>query len=115
MPKKFAMLGRTDAKRRRKEKLANSSAKIILDVLPLIGIAATVAMIPSSKRRKNAAIKMIRKEFDEQFGARPLRRFIQSKIENLLAQKILREEVKRGNKVNVTVDASNEIQITVVS
>ena len=68
MPKKFAMLGRTDAKRRRKEKLANSSAKIILDVLPLIGIAATVAMIPSSKRRKNAAIKMIRKEFEKQLA-----------------------------------------------
>ncbi len=59
--------------------------------------------------------KVAKEGFDEQFGARPLRRFIQSKIENLLAQKILREEVKRGNKVNVTVDASNEIQITVVS
>ena len=32
--------------------------------------------------------------FDEEFGARPLRRFIQHNIETILAKKIINEELK---------------------
>lgn len=57
--------------------------------------------------------KVAREGFDEQFGARPLRRFIQDNIEDLIAQKILKDEVKRGDKINVSVDSSNKLQLTV--
>ncbi|MEK7518288.1 MAG: ATP-dependent Clp protease ATP-binding subunit [Patescibacteria group bacterium] len=50
---------------------------------------------------------------DEQFGARPLRRFIQDNIEDAIAQKMLREEIKRGDKINVSVDDTNNLQLTV--
>jgi ATP-dependent Clp protease ATP-binding subunit ClpC len=51
--------------------------------------------------------------FDKQFGARPLKRFIQNSIEDLLAQKILREEIKRGDKVVLSTNDVNEITIVV--
>ncbi len=56
--------------------------------------------------------KIVREGFDQQFGARPLRRFIQDTIEDMIAQKILKGEIQRGNKINVSVDADNSIQIT---
>jgi ATP-dependent Clp protease ATP-binding subunit ClpC len=55
--------------------------------------------------------KIANEGFDKQFGARPLKRFIQDNIEDLLAQKLLREEIKRGDKVKISVDQSNNIQI----
>lgn len=57
--------------------------------------------------------KIANEGFDEQFGARPLRRFIQNNIEDLIAQKILKDEVKRGDRINVSVDSSNNLQLTV--
>jgi len=36
--------------------------------------------------------------FDKDFGARPLRRFIQDKIEDLIAQEMLKDIIKRGDK-----------------
>lgn len=50
---------------------------------------------------------------NEEFGARPLRRYIQDTIEDLLSQKILKDEIKRGDKVLVTVDENNNLQLTV--
>jgi ATP-dependent Clp protease ATP-binding subunit ClpA len=57
--------------------------------------------------------KIIQDGFDQEFGARPLQRFIQDNIEDLLAQKMLKEEIKRGNKVNFSVDSSNKLQLIV--
>ena len=57
--------------------------------------------------------KIAKDGFDEQFGARPLNRFIQNNIEDLLAQKILKGEIKRGNKVYVSVDSGNNLQLVV--
>lgn len=48
--------------------------------------------------------KIITEGFDMQFGARPLRRYIQSNIEDIMAQKKLKDEIKRGNKVYMTTD-----------
>lgn len=62
---------------------------------------------------EKATEKIAREGFDEQFGARPLARFIQDNIENLLAQKILKEEIKRGNKVLVSANDANIITVTV--
>jgi ATP-dependent Clp protease ATP-binding subunit ClpA len=37
--------------------------------------------------------------FDPVYGARPMRRAIQDKVENLLADKLLSGEIQRGAKV----------------
>ena len=44
--------------------------------------------------------------FDPQFGARPLRRFIQSKVETLLGREIIEKDPAPGT--NLTVDVENE-------
>ena len=54
--------------------------------------------------------KIANEGYDEQFGARPLQRFIQDNVENLIAQKILKKEIKRGDKINLSVDSANNIQ-----
>jgi len=59
--------------------------------------------------------KVAKEGFDQEFGARPLRRFIQDSIEDLLAQKILKEEIKRGDKILISEDASNNLQVKVNS
>ena len=46
---------------------------------------------------------LIDTSFDSKYGARPLKRAIQSQIEDPLAEKILRGEVKRGSAVSVGV------------
>lgn len=52
--------------------------------------------------------------FDKDFGARPLRRFIQDKIEDMIAQKMLKDEIKRGDNISVSVDSSNNISVNKV-
>jgi ATP-dependent Clp protease ATP-binding subunit ClpC len=55
--------------------------------------------------------KIVAEGFDKDFGARPLRRFIQDKIEDLIAQQILKDEIKRGDKIQVSVDSANNISV----
>lgn len=57
--------------------------------------------------------KIASEGFDEEFGARPLDRFIKDNIEDLIAQKMLRDEIKRGDKVSVSVDPSGKLQLAV--
>lgn len=60
------------------------------------------------------AIKKIASEgFDQEFGARPLQRFIQDNIEDLIAKKMLKNEIKRGDKINLSVDSSNGLLLTI--
>jgi len=59
--------------------------------------------------------KIVSEGFDNQFGARPMRRFIQDNIEDQIAQKILRDEIKRGDKILVSVDPNNKISFTTVN
>ena len=55
----------------------------------------------------DAAIEKIAKEgFDPTYGARPLRRAIQSQIEDMLSEKIIDGAIKRGT--NVTVDVEDD-------
>ena len=42
--------------------------------------------------------------FDSKYGARPLKRAIQSKIEDALAEEILEGHVKQGDTVTVGID-----------
>lgn len=45
---------------------------------------------------------IVEKGYDEKYGARPLRRVIQSNIEDLLAEDILKKEVKAKDSVSIT-------------
>ena len=47
-------------------------------------------------------------EFDPVFGARPLRRLIQTTIEDQLAQRVLAGEVREGDTVTFDVDESSD-------
>ena len=47
---------------------------------------------------------VFRKEYDPEYGARPLRRAIQRYIENPLSGKIISGEIKDGDRVKVSVD-----------
>ncbi|MCL5432750.1 MAG: ATP-dependent Clp protease ATP-binding subunit [Patescibacteria group bacterium] len=56
--------------------------------------------------------KVAREGFDIQFGARPLRRFVQNNIEDLIAKKILTGEISRGSNILLSVDQDNNINIS---
>ena len=45
---------------------------------------------------------MIEKGYDEKFGARPLRRALQSLLEDRLAEEILDGAVKEGDEVEIS-------------
>lgn len=47
--------------------------------------------------------------FDETFGARPIKRAIQDKIEDLISEKILMSEIKEGENYNLTVVDENVV------
>lgn len=57
--------------------------------------------------------KIAHEGFDQEFGARPLNRFIQDNIEDPIAKKMLKDEIKRGSKVNISVDSDNNLQLSV--
>ena len=42
--------------------------------------------------------------YDPAFGARPMQRFIQDKIEKIISEKIIREEIKPGSEFTLTPD-----------
>jgi ATP-dependent Clp protease ATP-binding subunit ClpC len=56
---------------------------------------------------------VFRKEYDPEYGARPLRRAIQRYIENPLSGKIISGEVRDGDRVKVSVD-KDALAFTVV-
>lgn len=58
------------------------------------------------------ALEVIAKSgYDNQFGARPLRRFIQDNIEDVIAKKILSGEISRGDKVKISADTTGKLSI----
>jgi len=62
------------------------------------------------------AVAVIAKEgFDQTMGARPLRRFIQDHVEDLLSQKMLREEIDRGDIVVLSTDTAGNLTLDVKS
>jgi len=44
------------------------------------------------------------KGYNEEYGARPLRRLIQQELEDVLAEKIIRQDIEKGDKVLVKAD-----------
>ena len=57
---------------------------------------------------KKAKSFLIEKGYDPKFGARPLKRTIQTEVEDILSEAILEEEVHPGEKVNLRVDKNGE-------
>ncbi|MFA7087839.1 MAG: ATP-dependent Clp protease ATP-binding subunit [Patescibacteria group bacterium] len=59
---------------------------------------------------KNGAIILAHQGYDPKFGARPLRRLLQDKVENLIANKILAGELKRRDTVVINNKADLEVE-----
>ncbi len=58
------------------------------------------------------AIEKIANEgFDPEYGARPLRRSIQKNVEDLLSEELLKETIKKGQKVTIDLDESGEFKV----
>ena len=53
--------------------------------------------------------KVSKDGFDPQFGARPLRRFVQDFIEDRIASEILKGKIKKGDRINLSVDNLGEL------
>ena len=51
---------------------------------------------------------IIEKGWDEQYGARPLKRAIQKYVEDHLAEEIIKSSIKEGDTINVDFDAKKE-------
>lgn len=91
--------------------------KEIMEITKLI-----LAKLADSLREKDIYLsfdekvitKIAQEGFEQTMGARPLRRFIQDNIENLLAQKILKEEIKRGDKVLFSTDGVSNITVSIL-
>ena len=49
--------------------------------------------------------------FDPAFGARPLKRYLQSKVETLIARRIIAADVKPGDVLTVDVDDTGRLFI----
>ncbi len=50
--------------------------------------------------------------FDPTFGARPLKRYLQSKVETLIAKRIIAADVKPGDILTVDVDGNGQLFVT---
>ena len=55
--------------------------------------------------------KVSKEGFDPEFGARPIRRFVQDNIENIIADKIIKGEIKKGDKLNLSIDSAGSLLI----
>jgi ATP-dependent Clp protease ATP-binding subunit ClpC len=88
------------------------------EVIKIVGLMAK-ELVNRAKKELDIDLKItpaVKKEiarvgFSEKYGARPLRRAIQEKIENPLTDLVLNGNVSRGGKVTVRL-VRNEIRIT---
>jgi ATP-dependent Clp protease ATP-binding subunit ClpB len=54
---------------------------------------------------------VIDRGFDPVFGARPLKRYLQSKVETLIARKVIAADVTPGTELTVDLNENGEIVI----
>jgi ATP-dependent Clp protease ATP-binding subunit ClpA len=57
-----------------------------------------------------AAMMLAKAGYDPLFGARPLRRIIQEKVDNGLATILLKGELRRGEKVTLLADGMLRVE-----
>lgn len=58
--------------------------------------------------------KIIKEGFDPEFGARPLRRYLQDNVEDLIAKKKLTGEIQRGQTLEFSVDGTYAISLSIM-
>ncbi|SFG94452.1 ATP-dependent Clp protease ATP-binding subunit ClpC [Desulfotomaculum arcticum] len=58
---------------------------------------------------------LAREGFDENYGARPLRRAIQKEIEDRLSEEMLRGAIKKGDRVRIDGTADGDLKVATVS
>ncbi|WP_373712631.1 AAA family ATPase, partial [Streptococcus sp.] len=72
-------------------------------IKPLVAITAEKGI---ALKFQPAALKLLAKEgYDPDMGARPLRRLLQTKVEDRLAEMLLREEVGAGDQLKIGISA----------
>ena len=72
-------------------------------IKPLVAITAEKGI---ALKFQPAALKLLAKEgYDPDMGARPLRRLLQTKVEDRLAEMLLREEVGAGDQLKIGVSS----------
>ena len=74
--------------------------------MPTSSICSWVALTDAAM---NAVIDQ---GFDPAFGARPLKRYLQSKVETLIARRIIAADVKPGDILTVDVDDAGKLFVT---
>ena len=62
---------------------------------------------------EKAMDSVINQGFDPAFGARPLKRYLQSKVETLIARRIIAADVKPGDILTVDADETGRLFVTV--
>jgi len=62
-----------------------------------------------------ARLNLVRTGFDPHYGARPLKRAIQKKVETPLGRMILKGEIRDGQQILVGVDAQGELTFAPVA
>ncbi|MBI5045007.1 MAG: ATP-dependent Clp protease ATP-binding subunit [Candidatus Levybacteria bacterium] len=58
-----------------------------------------------------AVSKIISEGYDKEYGARPIRRYIQDNLDDLIAKEILNKSINRGDRVRIGVNQINEFVI----
>lgn len=93
--------------------LSKDDIRLVIDLM-LKKLISEMAKQDIEVKFDDAVIGKIAAEgYDPQFGARPLRRYIQSNIEDLLARGKLNSTITRGKKVSFVVDGTNNINLSV--
>ena len=67
----------------------------------------------SARLTGQALAGLVDQGFDPVYGARPLRRFLQSRIETLIARRIIAGDVLPGDVLNVDLDENNQFVVAV--
>ena len=61
---------------------------------------------------KKALVKL---SYNPQFGARPIKRFTQAKIETVIAKTILSENLKQGDTIKIDYNPENNFYVTIIN
>lgn len=86
--------------------------KIVAIMIDTVSKRIEEQMGISLKGSKTVLEYLAESSYDQAYGARPLRRAIQNKVEDKLAEAILNGEVKQGNKVSMRLKGK-EIKFTI--
>ena len=82
------------------DKIIDIELKILLDRINDLGY--------KMKLSKSAKAFIAEKGFDQQYGARPLKRAIQKYIEDALAEEIIKSQIQEGDTIKMDLDKTTK-------